>query len=593
MSTKRPYGYWKNFENIERELREITDLIGKVPSYTELRKEGRADLAKAIQKNGGLTQFRVLFGRENEIVKSLSSYENWDIISQEFKNVIKETGSFPTAKILKERKLFYLLDAAVKFHDGLPNIRRKLGYEENQKLKGYWDNIENVINETQKLISKYNELPSSEKLLKDGYSSYVNAVSTKHGGFSKIRTLLGLDKLQEVDSGHWQSIDNIKDEIKLLKEKVNRYPLPSDFKLHGKSNVLYAIERHFNGLFSLYTQLNIPTDELKKPSNYYDNWENIKSELEEIIENIGHYPSDQELLFLEKTSLRNGVKKHGGLRKVAKQLGVKHKYVIANDGHYCDSFAEKIIDDILYAQHIKHERGITFLLNNKKLVPDFVLDNNLVIEVLMVNPYVLSKNKIEINYSKRFLQKKKLYEEHNYVVFEFLPEHYTNSLLLKQRFKDLIGEIGHKSDDLEEVVAHNVFFDNKKPIGYWLDFENIKNTLLPICEDLGRFPSWSEIESRAGTGVIKAIKKYHKSFENVADKMGFIYQKDAIRRSDGFWKEINNVSKELEKVIKATGEFPKASFLNKNYGSLYYAINKYHGGLKKVKQKITTANKRS
>ena len=591
MPIKRPYGYWKSFENIERELKEITDSIGKVPSYTELREKGRADLAKAIQKNGGLNQFRILFGRENEIVKSLANYEDWDTISAEFKKVIDEIGSFPIAKNLKERKLFYLLDAAVKYHDGLPNIRRKLGYEENQKLKGYWDNIENVIDETRKLISKYNELPSSEKLLKEGYSSYVNAISTKHGGFSKIRELMGLDKLQEVNSGHWQSIDNIANEIKLLKEKINKDPLPSDFKLHGKSNILHAIERHYNGLFSLYTRLNIPTDELKKPSNYYDNWENIKSEVEEIIESIGHFPSDQELLFLERTSFRNGVKKHGGLRKVAERLGVKHKYVIANDGHYCDSFAEKIIDDILFAQHIKHERGITFLLNEKKLVPDFILENNIVVEVLMVNPYVPSRNKIETNYSKRFLQKKRLYKEHNYEVFDFLPEHYTNSSFLKQRFKDLINKIGHISDGLDEVISHNIFFDNKKPIGYWLDFENVKNTLLPICKDLGRFPRWSEIESMVGTGIIKAIKKYHKSLENVADKMECTYQKDAIRKSNGFWKEINNVIKELNKVIEAKGEFPKASYLHKNYATLYYAINKYHSGLKQIKQKTTTVKR--
>jgi hypothetical protein len=590
MNTKRPYGYWKDFKNIERELKEITDSIDKVPTYTELRKLGRSDLAKAIQKNGGLSQFRILFGRESEITKKLEDYKDWNKISNEFRVIISELGDFPSAKILKNKKLFYLLDASTKYHEGLPSIRKRLGYEENQKPKNYWGNIENVLNESKLIISNYGDLPSSDILLKDGYSSYVNAVSTKHGGFSKIRGLLGLSKLQEVDAGYWQSIENIQVEIDILKEKTGDYPLPSDFKLLGKSNVLYAIERHYKGLYNLYTLLNIPTNKLKKPDNYYECWENIKSEIEEIINNVGHFPSDQELLFLEKTSLRNGIRKHGGLKKVAEKLGIKYKYVIAKDGHYCDSFAEKIIDDILFDAKIEHQRGITFKLEQTKAVPDFILPNNILIEVLMVSPYSLTKNQIEKSYVNRYLKKKTLYEKYGYSVIEILPEEYTNKELLTKKVDYLFNIISVSKDNIKEIVNHNYLHDNKKPIGYWRNIENIKLTLEPLCNELKRFPSWSEMESKYGTGVIKGIKKYHISFENVAVKMGFKYQKDAIRKSDGFWKDINNVLIELNKVIETKEDFPTASYLHKNFGSLYYAINKYHGGLENVKQKATTAN---
>lgn len=590
MNTKRPYGYWKKFENIERELKEITESIGHVPTYTELRERGRADLAKAIQKNGGLNNFKVLFGREHELIKNLSDYKSWEKIAIEFDKIILETGSFPTAKTLKEKKLFYLLDAATRYHNGLPGIRKKMGFDENQKLKGYWDNIDNVINEAQKIITKYNGLPSSDLLLKDGFSSFVNAVSTKHGGFSKIRKLLGLEELQKFESGHWQSVDNIKAEINSLKDKIGSYPLPLDFKLNGKSNVLYAIERHFNGLYSLYNELDIPTDGLKKPDNFYDDWGNVKSELENIIDNLGHFPSDQELLFLEKSSLRNGVKKHGGLKSVAKKLGVKYKYVISNDGHYCDSFAEKLIDDVLFDANINHERGITFHLENVKAVPDFVLANNVIIEVLMVSPYEQTKNKIEKSYVSRYLKKKKLYEKFGYTVIEFLPEEYTNKDLFTKKVNYLFESISFSSENISEIVNHSFTHDNKKPIGYWRDFENVKQILTPLCSKLKRFPTWSEIEAKLGTGVIKGIKKYHISFEEVASKMGFEYQKDAVRKPNDFWKDIGNVITALKEVIENKGEFPSATYLRDNFGSLYYAINKYHGGLSNVKEKITTAN---
>lgn len=47
---------------------------------------------------------------------------------------------------------------------------------------------------------------------------------------------------------------------------------------------------------------------------------------------------------------------------------------IANDGHKCDSFAEKIIDDWLYARDIAHSRNIPYPAN-KELSVDFVINN--------------------------------------------------------------------------------------------------------------------------------------------------------------------------------------------------------------------------
>jgi len=44
---------------------------------------------------------------------------------------------------------------------------------------------------------------------------------------------------------------------------------------------------------------------------------------------------------------------------------------VAKDGHRCDSFAEKIIDDLLFAKNIQHEREV-FYPNSKKLKVDFV-----------------------------------------------------------------------------------------------------------------------------------------------------------------------------------------------------------------------------
>lgn len=55
------------------------------------------------------------------------------------------------------------------------------------------------------------------------------------------------------------------------------------------------------------------------------------------------------------------------------QLKFTHKY-IANDKHVCDSLAEKIIDDWLFARKISHQRGV-YYPNQNKFKTDFKVGN--------------------------------------------------------------------------------------------------------------------------------------------------------------------------------------------------------------------------
>lgn len=49
---------------------------------------------------------------------------------------------------------------------------------------------------------------------------------------------------------------------------------------------------------------------------------------------------------------------------------------IAKDGHKCDSFAEKIIDDWLFSKKIKHERNASY--PHTAYTADFQTENNFV-----------------------------------------------------------------------------------------------------------------------------------------------------------------------------------------------------------------------
>jgi len=75
------------------------------------------------------------------------------------------------------------------------------------------------------------------------------------------------------------------------------------------------------------------------------------------------------------------------------------KKYIANDGHKCDSLAEKIIDDWLYARRIEHKIHVPYPGNNS-LTADFVVENNWIeffgLDGELVTYDLLKKKKLRI-----------------------------------------------------------------------------------------------------------------------------------------------------------------------------------------------------
>ena len=47
---RKPSGYWKNIENVKRELKPLIDKLGRFPSNNEMIKEIGSSLPKYIMK---------------------------------------------------------------------------------------------------------------------------------------------------------------------------------------------------------------------------------------------------------------------------------------------------------------------------------------------------------------------------------------------------------------------------------------------------------------------------------------------------------------------------------------------------------------
>lgn len=139
----------------------------------------------------------------------------------------------------------------------------------------------------------------------------------------------------------------------------------------------------------------------------------IIDEIRIFYKNNGRIPLKRELHHYKATRLRFGT-----WNKAIKAAGFEPnpvmfaKKYIANDGHKCDSLAEKIIDDWLYARKIKHKINVPYPKNNS-LTADFVVGSDW-IEFFGLDGEVKSYNRLK-------KKKLKIAKKHNLNLIAIYP----------------------------------------------------------------------------------------------------------------------------------------------------------------------------
>ncbi|HXK40482.1 MAG TPA: hypothetical protein VJ046_00020 [Candidatus Paceibacterota bacterium] len=104
------------------------------------------------------------------------------------------------------------------------------------------------------------------------------------------------------------------------------------------------------------------------------------------------------------------------------------KRYLACDGHQCDSFAEKIIDEWLYSKNIPHERSVPYP-EEHRLTCDFVI-NKVFIEFFGLEGEVR-------NYDRLVALKRKLSKKHKLKLIEIRPIH----LFPKNKLDNILGSL--------------------------------------------------------------------------------------------------------------------------------------------------------
>ncbi|MFX0138693.1 MAG: hypothetical protein ACFFDN_33940 [Candidatus Hodarchaeota archaeon] len=194
ISVRKPRFYWKEWDNVKRDLKEIIkNLNERFPTRGNLEELGRLDLLNAIQRyHGGLDKVKEKMGYKIR-KKSFNYWKKWDNVEQELEKIIKiKNGEFPVKKDLINLGRVGLLRGIQRYHDGYHKVREKMGYEPTRKYIGYWEEWGNIKRDLEEIIKNLDErFPTKSDLEELGRSDLLRGIERYHGGLPNVREKMG------------------------------------------------------------------------------------------------------------------------------------------------------------------------------------------------------------------------------------------------------------------------------------------------------------------------------------------------------------------------------------------------------------------
>ncbi|MCK4668281.1 hypothetical protein KAU33_16130 [Candidatus Dependentiae bacterium] len=373
-------GYW-NEENTIIELEIIIKKLGYFPTQNELCKMKKSSLSNAILKHGGVNYFRELL--KHKIIRKSPGYWNEKIIFIKLETIIEKMEHFPTIRELKEMNRSDLLNAISK-HGGLNHFREFLGHVIIHKHK-YWSE-EKVIFELELIIEDLNHFPTTTELKKMGKMGLGTQISER-GGVNYFRNLLGCEILQK-SKGYWTE-EMILPELELIIEDLNHFPTNTELIKMNKYDLIKAISEH--GGINHFRKL-FECEMIRKSPGYWTE-EIIFDELESIIKEIGHFPTQLELINMNKQDLQVQISRGKGFKHFWKVFGVdptqkqknksKTSSYVSKRGLNSENIVKELITKWCYAHDLSKPKLNVKL--SKGNVIEFVCESDLRVGIDVTN----------------------------------------------------------------------------------------------------------------------------------------------------------------------------------------------------------------
>jgi len=376
-------------------------------------------------------------------------------------------------------------------------------------------------------------------------------------------------------NGYYKPFENVKQELTTIIQELSHFPTQIELKEKGLNSLATAISKCHGGFPLVREKMN--TELLRKPNRHYEDFENVEKELTPIIQELGHFPTQNELNERGLSGLVMGILRcHKGLNAVRVKMGYEplqkpNGYyesfeniekelnpVIKELGHFptAKELEEKRLSGLKFAI-IKHHKGLNAARKRMGYEP-----------LQKPNGYYESFENIE--------------KELNPVIKE-LGHFPTHQELGEMGLSGLIGGIYNHHKGLNAARKRMGYEPLQKPDRYYEFFENIEKELNPVIQQLGHFPTHRELLKKGLSGLVNGIHHNHKGLNSVKNRMGY----ELSHKLKDNYKSWETVEKELTPIINGLGHFPThRELLKKGLSGLVRGIYKYHAGLNAVREKM-------
>ncbi|MBX4196183.1 hypothetical protein KW805_01185 [Candidatus Pacearchaeota archaeon] len=478
-----------------------------------------------------------------------------------------------------------LLDAYV---DG-KRARRDSALQDDKTRKpnGYWNNIKNIVKEarTFKKKHKLKQLPGATTIRELGGNTLVAAIM-HHVGMRKFRDTMG-EEQREAEKGVWKNKDYALQEARRIMHENNLTSLPSQYTLNQmkQGGLVRAIQIYHGGFRKFRDDLG-QSQVLRKRGL----WNNIRYVLKEarvIKERHGfkQLPGGETLAKLGYSAFNNAVwKYHGGMNNIRKKLDEELPRTdssLLKDETYILKQARKIMRDEGYETLPGHDS-------------------------LYKKGYASFTNAVNRHHGGIAAIRKKLGQEIN---------RKSNSYWKKWRnvhnaLKEIVNELGHfpKQKELQKressiaaaitlhhggmnTVREKMGYERTKlDNGFYKDSKNIEQDMQKIIkthtELQGTLPSAHWLQKNGYASLSNGIRQIYGSYGEYRKQKGL---PESLQVELGRWKDLEFTLQQAQEFMEEEGltELPGSWTMNrKGYSSLGAAITKYHGGIKKFRERL-------
>ncbi len=334
---KKPFNYWDNPANIEKELRDVIAIYGDFPSGNALREMKKSSLAAAISTSGGVDQWKTKLGYTTT-TKAEGYWHDPSNVKTELQAVIDQIGHFPTAVELRTTLSNHSLVEGIMRTGGFRKWQQELGFAQKNTEAGYWTE-DRIRDELSKIASGVGHFPSDSELLDQ--NPKVRDAMLRNGGSLAWRSKLGYEPSRR-EPNFWKDPANIEAEARKALSKGIR--ITHEGLREGKlSSLAGAVSGNYpGGLAALQAKLEVPVTVQRVWSP-----ESVLKEAAGFVEANGDI-TRKSLMDAGRGDLYSAVLEHGGgMNELRQKLGLDMVPGNRPDGYWTPELIESQAQEFL------------------------------------------------------------------------------------------------------------------------------------------------------------------------------------------------------------------------------------------------------